>query len=293
MNRQQAGSNTIQNALARFGTQVAPDFNQKGNDMNIQGKSALVTGGGSGLGEATARELARLGAKVAVLDVNLDNAQRVAADIGAQYGNDFAVSIHCDVTSPESMQAAIEQAAAAQGTARILMHIAGIGSAKRVVGKDGNAAPLEDFARIINVNLIGTYNAARLFAAACAKADPMEDGERGAMVFTASVAAFDGQVGQQAYSASKAGVAGMTLPMARDLAQHGIRVCTIAPGLFATPLLRTLPEPIQASLAASIPFPARLGKPSEFAELACHIVSNGHLNGEVIRLDGALRMAPR
>ncbi len=293
MNRQQAGSNTIQNALARFGTQVAPDFNQKGNDMNIQGKSALVTGGGSGLGEATARELARLGAKVAVLDVNLDNAQRVAADIGAQYGNDFAVAIHCDVTSPESMQAAIEQAAAAQGTARILMHIAGIGSAKRVVGKDGNAAPLEDFARIINVNLIGTYNAARLFAAACAKADPMEDGERGAMVFTASVAAFDGQVGQQAYSASKAGVAGMTLPMARDLAQHGIRVCTIAPGLFATPLLRTLPEPIQASLAASIPFPARLGKPSEFAELACHIVSNGHLNGEVIRLDGALRMAPR
>ena len=135
--------------------------------------------------------------------------------------------------------------------------------------------------------------AARLFAAACAKADPTEDGERGAMVFTASVAAFDGQVGQQAYSASKAGVAGMTLPMARDLAQHGIRVCTIAPGLFATPLLRTLPEPIQASLAASIPFPARLGKPSEFAELACHIVSNGHLNGEVIRLDGALRMAPR
>jgi len=261
--------------------------------MNIQEKSAIVTGGGSGLGEATARELARLGAKVAVLDVNLENAQRVAADINAQHGDGCAVAIPCDVTSPDSMQAAIEQAAAAQGTARILMHIAGIGSAKRVVGKDGNAAPLEDFAKVINVNLIGTYNAARLFAAACAKADPMEDGERGAMVFTASVAAFDGQVGQQAYSASKAGVAGMTLPMARDLAQHGIRVCTIAPGLFATPLLRTLPEPIQASLAASIPFPARLGKPSEFAELACHIVSNGHLNGEVIRLDGALRMAPR
>jgi NAD(P)-dependent dehydrogenase (short-subunit alcohol dehydrogenase family) len=277
----------------RFGTQLPPDFNQKGINMNIQGKSAIVTGGGSGLGEATARELARLGAKVAVLDVNLENAQRVAADINAQHGDGCAVAIPCDVTSPESMQAAIEQAAAAQGIARILMHIAGIGSAKRVVGKDGNAAPLEDFARVINVNLIGTYNAARLFAAACAKADPMEDGERGAMVFTASVAAFDGQVGQQAYSASKAGVAGMTLPMARDLAQHGIRVCTIAPGLFATPLLRTLPEPIQASLAASIPFPARLGKPSEFAELACHIVSNGHLNGEVIRLDGALRMAPR
>ena len=254
--------------------------------MNIQGQAAIVTGGGSGLGEATVRELARLGAKVAVLDVNMDNAQRVAKDIQG-------VAIHCDVTNPESMQAAIEQAATAHGTARILMHIAGIGSAKRVVGKDGNAAPLEDFARVIHVNLIGTYNAARLFAAACAKAEPMEDGERGAMVFTASVAAFDGQVGQQAYSASKAGVAGMTLPMARDLAQHGIRVCTIAPGLFATPLLRTLPEPIQASLAASIPFPARLGKPSEFAELACHIVSNGHLNGEVIRLDGALRMAPR
>ena len=254
--------------------------------MKIQGHAALVTGGGSGLGEATARELARLGAKVAVLDVNMDNAQRVAADIGG-------IAVQCDVTSPERMQAAIEQAAAAHGTARILMQIAGIGSAKRVVGKDGNAAPLEDFAKVINVNLIGTYNAARLFAAACAKADPMEDGERGVMVFTASVAAFDGQVGQQAYSASKAGVAGMTLPMARDLAQHGIRVCTIAPGLFATPLLRTLPEPIQASLAASIPFPARLGKPEEFAELAAHIVSNGHLNGEVIRLDGALRMAPR
>ncbi|MEN9886941.1 MAG: hypothetical protein RL758_1519 [Pseudomonadota bacterium] len=254
--------------------------------MDIQGKTALVTGGGSGLGEATARELARLGAKVAVLDVNLDNAQRVATDIGG-------VAVQCDVTSPDSVQAAIDAAAAALGPARILMQIAGIGTAKRVVGKDGNAAPLEDFAKVINVNLVGTYNVARLFAAACAKLDPMEDGERGAMVFTASVAAYDGQVGQQAYSASKAGVVGMTLPMARDLAQHGIRVCTIAPGLFATPLMQTLPEPVQQSLAASIPFPSRLGKPSEFAELACHIVSNGHLNGETIRLDGALRMAPR
>ncbi len=254
--------------------------------MDIQGKTALVTGGGSGLGEATARELARLGAKVAVLDVNLDNAQRVASDIGG-------VAVQCDVTSPDSVQAAIDAAAAALGPARILMQIAGIGTAKRVVGKDGNAAPLEDFAKVINVNLVGTYNVARLFAAACAKLDPMEDGERGAMVFTASVAAYDGQVGQQAYSASKAGVVGMTLPMARDLAQHGIRVCTIAPGLFATPLMQTLPEPVQQSLAASIPFPSRLGKPSEFAELACHIVSNGHLNGETIRLDGALRMAPR
>ncbi|MBS0413445.1 MAG: SDR family NAD(P)-dependent oxidoreductase [Proteobacteria bacterium] len=254
--------------------------------MKIQGQAALVTGGGSGLGEATARELARLGAKVAVLDLNLDNAKKVAADIGG-------LAVQADVSNGDSMQAAIDQAAAAHGPARILMQIAGIGAAKRVIGKDGNAAPLEDFIKVVNVNLIGTYNAARLFAAACAKLDPMEDGERGAMVFTASVAAFDGQVGQQAYSASKGGVVGMTLPMARDLAQHGIRVCTIAPGLFATPLMRTLPEPVQASLAASIPFPQRLGKPGEFAELACHIVTNGHLNGEVIRLDGALRMAPR
>ncbi|HNK52696.1 MAG TPA: SDR family NAD(P)-dependent oxidoreductase [Ottowia sp.] len=254
--------------------------------MQIKGQAALVTGGGSGLGEATARELARLGARVAVLDLNLDNARRVAADIGG-------LAIQTDVSNAESMQAAIEQAAAAHGPARILMQIAGIGTAKRVIGKDGSAAPLEDFIRVVNVNLIGTYNAARLFAAACARLDPLEGGERGAMVFTASVAAFDGQVGQQAYSASKGGVVGMTLPMARDLAQHGIRVCTIAPGLFATPLMRTLPEPVQASLAASIPFPPRLGKPSEFAELACHIVTNGHLNGEVIRLDGALRMAAR
>ncbi|MBP6276002.1 MAG: SDR family NAD(P)-dependent oxidoreductase [Limnohabitans sp.] len=261
--------------------------------MNIQGQAALVTGGGSGLGEATARELARLGAKVAVLDLNMDNAERVAKDIGEQFGNGCAVAVHCNVSDPDSMAKAIETASAAHGPARILMQIAGIGTAKRVVGKDGNAAPLEEFAKVINVNLIGTYNAARLFAAACAKLDPMDDNARGVMVFTASVAAFDGQVGQQAYSASKAGVAGMTLPMARDLAQHGIRVCTIAPGLFATPLLKGLPEPVQKSLAASIPFPARLGKPSEFAELACHIVSNDHLNGEVIRLDGALRMAPR
>lgn len=254
--------------------------------MKIQGHAALVSGGGSGLGEATARELARMGAKVAILDLHLENAQRVAKDIGG-------LAIQCDVTQPKSMQHAIDQAAAAHGPARILMQIAGIGTAKRVIGKDGNAAPLEDFAKVIQVNLIGTYNAARLFAAACAKLEPLEDGERGAMVFTASVAAFDGQVGQQAYSASKSGVVGMTLPMARDLAQHGIRVCTIAPGLFATPLMSTLPEPVQASLAASIPFPPRLGKPSEFAELACHIVTNTHLNGEVIRLDGALRMAPR
>ncbi len=254
--------------------------------MNLQGLSALVTGGGSGLGEATARELARLGAKVAVLDLHMANAERVAQDIGG-------LAVACNVSDPDSMARAIETAAAAHGPARILMQIAGIGSAKRVVGRDGQAAPLEDFARVINVNLIGTYNAARLFAAACAKLEPMADGARGVMVFTASVAAFDGQVGQQAYSASKAGVAGMTLPLARDLAQWGIRVCTIAPGIFATPLLKQLPEPVQQSLAASIPFPKRLGDPGEFASMALEIVRNGHLNGEVIRLDGALRMAPR
>ncbi len=257
--------------------------------MNIQGHAAIVTGGASGLGEATARELARLGAKVALLDVNLTLAQQVAADIGA----DRAIACACDITSSDSVAAALAQAGATHGAARILMNIAGIGSARRVVQKDGSPAPLEDFAKVITINLIGSYNVSRLFAAACAKLAPLADGERGVMMFTASVAAFDGQVGQQAYSASKGGLVGMTLPMARDLAQHGIRVCTVAPGLFATPLMKQLPEPVQQSLAASIPFPSRLGKPEEFAQLACHIVTNSHLNGEVIRLDGALRMAPR
>ena len=254
--------------------------------MQIQGQAALVTGGASGLGEATARELARLGAKVAVLDRNAELAEKVAADIGA-------VACPCDITDAASVTAALEKAAAAHGPARILMNVAGIGSAKRVVQRDGSAAPLEDFVRVININLIGSYNMSRLFAAACAQLPVLDNGERGVMMFTASAAAFDGQVGQQAYSASKAGLAGMTLPMARDLAQHAIRVCTVAPGLFATPLIKELPEAVQQSLAASIPFPPRLGKPEEFAELACHIVTNGHLNGEVIRLDGALRMAPR
>jgi NAD(P)-dependent dehydrogenase (short-subunit alcohol dehydrogenase family) len=261
--------------------------------MDIKGHSALVTGGASGLGEAVARELARLGAKVAVLDVNMALAEKVAADLSAQYGSGCAVACQCDITNTDSVIAALAKATAANGSTRILMNIAGIGSAKRVVGKDGNAAPLEDFVRVINVNLIGSYNISRLFAADCVKLEPLEGGERGVMMFTASVAAFDGQVGQQAYSASKGGLVGMTLPMARDLAQHGIRVCTVAPGLFATPLMKQLPEPVQASLAASIPFPPRLGKPEEFAQLATHIVTNGHLNGEVIRLDGALRMAPR
>ena len=254
--------------------------------MQIQGQAALVTGGASGLGEATARELARLGAKVAVLDRNAELAEKVAADLGG-------VACPCDITDAASVTAALEKAAAAHGPARILMNVAGIGSAKRVVQRDGSAAPLEDFVRVININLIGSYNVSRLFAAACSKLPVLDNGERGVMMFTASVAAFDGQVGQQVYSASKAGLAGMTLPMARDLAQHAIRVCTVAPGLFATPLMQELPEAVQQSLAASIPFPPRLGKPEEFAELACHIVTNGHLNGEVIRLDGALRMAPR
>ena len=254
--------------------------------MKIEGQAALVTGGGSGLGEATARELARLGAKVAVLDVNLEGAQRVAKDIGG-------IAAKCDVTDTESVQAAIDAAAAAHGPARILMNIAGIGTAKRVVQKDGSAAPLDDFAKVIQVNLIGTYNASRLFAAACAKLDALEDGERGVMLFTASVAAFDGQVGQQAYSASKGGLVGMTLPMARDLAQHGIRVCTIAPGIFETPMLMGLPKDAQDSLGKQVPFPSRLGRPTEYAQLVKAIVEIEMLNAETIRLDGAIRMAPR
>ncbi|RZJ12238.1 MAG: SDR family NAD(P)-dependent oxidoreductase [Rubrivivax sp.] len=254
--------------------------------MKIQGQAALVTGGGSGLGEAVARELAQQGAKVAVLDINAAGAQRVAQEIGG-------LAVTCDITDSASLQAALDAAEAAHGPARILMNIAGIGTAKRVIGRDGNPAPLEDFERVVRINLVGTYNAIRLASARIAKLEGLKDGERGVIVCTASVAAFDGQVGQEAYSASKAGIVGMTLPLARDLAQHGIRVCTIAPGLFATPLLKELPEEVQANLAGSIPFPKRLGRPDEFASLAAHIVTNGHLNGEVIRLDGALRMAPR
>jgi NAD(P)-dependent dehydrogenase (short-subunit alcohol dehydrogenase family) len=254
--------------------------------MNIQGHSALVTGGASGLGAATARELARRGAKVAVLDRNGDGAKALAAEIGG-------IGIECDITSTASVQQALADASTAHGTARLLLNIAGIGTAKRIIGKDGTAAALEDFQRVIEVNLIGTYNVTRLAVAEMAKLDPLADGERGVVVCTASVAAFDGQVGQEAYSASKGGLVSMTLPLARDLAQYGIRVCTIAPGLFLTPLMASLPQPVQESLAASIPFPKRLGKPEEFAHLAASIVENLSLNGEVIRLDGALRMAPR
>lgn len=254
--------------------------------MNIQGHSAIVTGGGSGLGEAVARELARQGAKVCVLDVNHAGAQRVAGEIGG-------LAAACDITDSASVSAALDAAQAAHGVPRIVMNIAGIGSAKRIVGKDGSPAPLDDFERVIRVNLIGTYNVIRLAAARLVALDPLDDGERGVVLCTASVAAFDGQVGQEAYSASKGGIVGMTLPLARDLAQFGVRVVTVAPGLFATPLMKELPEAVQASLAASIPFPKRLGKPEEFAALAAHVVTNTHLNGEVIRLDGALRMAPR
>ena len=254
--------------------------------MNIQGKAAIVTGGASGLGAQTARELAKRGAKVAVFDRNAEGAKAVAAEIGG-------IGIGCDITSSESVIAALNAAREAHGPARILMNIAGIGTAKRLIGKDGTPMPLEDFRRVIEVNLVGTFNVTRLAVAEMVKLEPLTDGERGVVVNTASVAAFDGQVGQEAYAASKGGVVSLTLPLARDLAQFGVRVVTIAPGLFLTPLMAELPLPVQESLAASIPFPKRLGKPEEFAHLAATIVENLALNGEVIRLDGALRMAPR
>ena len=254
--------------------------------MNIHGQAALVTGGASGLGAATARELAKRGARVAVLDRNGEGAKALAAEIGG-------IGIACDITSEASVLEALAAARAVHGPARLLMNIAGIGTAKRIVGKDGSPAPLDDFRRVVEVNLVGTYNATRLAVAEMVKLDPLEDGERGVVVCTASAAAFDGQIGQEAYSASKGGLAAMTLPLARDLAQFGVRAVTIAPGLFLTPLLAELPQPVQESLAASIPFPKRLGKPQEFALLAASIVENPSLNGEVIRLDGALRMAPR
>jgi NAD(P)-dependent dehydrogenase (short-subunit alcohol dehydrogenase family) len=254
--------------------------------MKISGLAALVTGAGSGLGAETARELARHGAKVAVLDINESAAKAVAAEIGG-------LALRCDITDSASVNAALDAAREAHGPARMLMNVAGIGGARRLVGKDGTPMPIEDFQRIVNVNLVGTFNVIRLVAARMLKLDPMDDGERGVIVNTASVAAYDGQVGQEAYAASKGGIVSLTLPLARDLAQFGVRVCTIAPGLFLTPLLHELPQEVQQSLAASIPFPKRLGKPEEFAQLAAHIVTNASLNGEVIRLDGALRLPPR
>ncbi len=254
--------------------------------MNITGQAAIVTGGGSGLGAETARTLARHGAKVAVLDVNGEAARSVAAEIGG-FGQ------ACDITDTAALEQALAAAAEAIGPARILMNVAGIGGAGRLVGKDGTPMPLEDFRRVIDVNLIGTFNVIRLVAARMAALPPHDDGARGVIVCTASVAAFDGQIGQEAYAASKGGLVSLTLPLARDLASHGIRVCTIAPGLFRTPLVDKLPAEVQRSLGASIPFPKRLGEPAEFAELAAHIVGNASLNGEVIRLDGALRLPPR
>ena len=254
--------------------------------MKIEGQVALVTGGASGLGAETARKLARRGAKVTVLDRNGEGAKAVAADIGG-------LGVACDITSTESIVAALDASRAAHGPARLVMNIAGIGTAKRLIGRDGTPMPIEDFRRVIEVNLIGTFNMIRLATAEIVKLDPLEDGERGVIVCTASVAAFDGQVGQEAYAASKGGLVSLTLPLARDLSQFGVRVVTIAPGLFLTPLMAELPQPVQDSLAASIPFPKRLGKPAEFAQLAASIIENMALNGEVIRLDGALRMAPR
>lgn len=254
--------------------------------MQLAGQAALVTGGASGLGAQAVRELAAQGAQVAILDVNLEAAQALAQEVGG-------LALRCDICDSASVEAALQAAREAHGPARILVNSAGIGGAKRLVGRDGSAMPLEDFSRIIHVNLIGTFNVVRLAAASMVGLDPLEDGERAVIIMTSSVAAYDGQVGQEAYAASKGGLTALTLPLARDLAQFGVRVVTIAPGLFLTPLLYKLPEEVQASLAASIPFPKRLGTPDEYARLAAHIVTNLSLNGEVIRLDGALRLPPR
>lgn len=253
--------------------------------MDIQGQSALITGGASGLGEATARELAAAGAKVALLDVQEDKGKAVAEELGGLF-------VKCDVTSAEGAEAAIAEARAAHGVARILVNCAGTGIGVKTTSK-GQAHPLDAFARIININLIGTFNCIRLAATDMVELDPLDGGERGAIISTASVAAFDGQIGQAAYSASKGGVVGMTLPIARDLADKGIRVNTIAPGLFSTPLLHGLPDDVKDALGRSVPFPSRLGEPKEYAALARHIVENQMLNGETIRLDGAIRMQPR
>jgi NAD(P)-dependent dehydrogenase (short-subunit alcohol dehydrogenase family) len=253
--------------------------------MNPQGHAALVTGGGSGLGAATAEKLAARGAKVALIDVNLGAAEAVAAKIGG-------LAIACDVTDDEAMAAAIGEANAKHGPARILVNCAGVGPAKRIVGRDG-PMPRADFERVIKINLIGTFNAMRLAAADMQGLSVLEDGERGVIISTASVAAYEGQVGQAAYAASKGGVVALTLPAARELSQFGIRVNAIAPGIFSTPMLAALPEDTQRSLAVSVPFPKLLGRPEQYADLALHIVENRYLNGETIRLDGALRMAPR
>lgn len=253
--------------------------------MNPSGITALVTGGGSGLGEATARALAQRGAKVAIADIGMERARTVAAEIGG-------LAVRCDVTSAEEAETALAAATEKLGSPRILVNCAGIAVAMKTVGRDG-PHPLDLYRRVIEINLLGTFNMIRLFAARAQELEPLEGGERGVIVNTASVAAFDGQIGQAAYAASKGGVVGMTLPVARDLARAGIRVCAIAPGIFKTPMMAGLPEEAQASLAQQVPFPPRLGEPAEYAALACHIVENQMLNGETIRLDGAIRMAPR
>lgn len=254
--------------------------------MNIKNCAAIVTGGGSGLGAETARALAKAGAKVALFDVNLQNAEQLAKEING-------VAIQCDVSNSDSAIAAIGKAKELHGAARICVNCAGIAPAKRIVGREG-ASPLEDFSKVVNINLIGTFNIMRLAAADMSQLEPLnEDGERGVIINTASVAAYEGQIGQAAYSASKGGVVAMTLPIARELARFGIRVMTIAPGIMGTPMMAAMPQEVQDSLAAAIPFPKRLGKASEYAQLALHIVENPLLNGSVIRLDGAIRMGEK
>ncbi|MET0574695.1 MAG: 3-hydroxyacyl-CoA dehydrogenase [Mesorhizobium sp.] len=253
--------------------------------MTPSGHIAIVTGGGSGLGEATARALAAKGAKVAVLDVGMERAEKVAAEIGG-------IAVKCDVSSAEGAQAAVAEVAGKLGEPRILVNCAGIAIGAKTLGKDG-PHPLDSYRKVIEVNLIGTFNMIRLVADRTQKLEPLTSGERGVIVNTASVAAYDGQIGQAAYSSSKGGVVGMTLPVARDLARSGIRVVTIAPGIFKTPMMMGMPQEVQDSLGASVPFPSRLGEPSEYAALAVHIVENQMLNGETIRLDGAIRMAPK
>ncbi len=249
--------------------------------MELNGIGALVAGGASGLGEATARELAGRGARVAIADMNEERGAALAGQLGG-------IFVQTDVTDEAQVHAAVEAA----GELRLAVSCAGIGWAERTVGKEGPAA-LQPFETVVRVNLIGTFNVLRLSAAAMAGNEPDAGGERGAVVMTASIAAFDGQIGQTAYSASKGGIVGLTLPAARDLARLGIRVCTIAPGVFDTPLLAALPEAAREALGAGVPHPARLGKPEEYALLACHIAENPMLNGETIRLDGALRMPPK
>ena len=253
--------------------------------MELNGQAALVTGGGSGLGAATAEALAAAGARVAVADLNAEAAHAVAARIGG-------LAVPLDVADAASAERGFAAARAAHGPLRVLVNCAGVGTAGRVVGRDG-ALPLDAFEKVIRVNLIGTFNMLRLAAAEMSAAEPLEQNERGVIVNTASIAAFDGQIGQCAYAASKAGVAGLTLPAARELARAGVRVVTIAPGLFLTPMLAALPDDIRKGLGDSVPFPQRLGNPSEYAALVLHICANRMLNGETIRLDGALRMAPR